>query len=172
MEDTDTHAKHAMYADLVARLRKQLGDEDDYIANAANVASGVHCMLRTHRGDAAVNWVGFYFVRQVLHAGQDPATEARSELVLGPFQGKPAVVRIPFEKGVCGAAARSQSPVLVKDVHEFPGHIACDSASQSEVVVPVFAADGRLAAVLDLDSPMLNGFDEEDVRGLSQVRAL
>lgn len=105
-----------------------------------------------------INWVGFYLTRG-------------EELLLGPFCGKPACLRIPFGKGVCGAAATSRNVMLVPDVHAFPGHIACDSASRSELVVPL-VRDGNLLGVLDLDSPLLSRFSEEDAQGLSEIAGL
>jgi GAF domain-containing protein len=106
-----------------------------------------------------INWAGFY-----LNTGRD-------ELLLGPFQGKTACIRIPFSRGVCGAAAREKRTQLVKDVHLFPGHIACDSASSSEIVVPLLRS-GELLGVLDIDSPTVARFDEEDRAGLEPIAAL
>lgn len=124
--------------------------ERDRIANAANLSALVFNSL------PQLNWAGFYFF--------DGA-----ELVVGPFQGLPACVRIPLDKGVCGAAATTRQTQLVPDVHAFPGHIACDSASNSEVVVPLVAADGRLIGVLDIDSPVLDRFDVDDQHGLEAI---
>lgn len=121
-------------ADLPADLRALIGDETDLVANCANAAS-----LLWHRL-SGLNWAGFYLLR-----GED--------LVLGPFQGRPACTRIALGRGVCGAAARGRSTLNVPDVHAFPGHIACDAASRSELVVPL-VKDGRLLGVLDLDSPL------------------
>jgi GAF domain-containing protein len=136
-----------------AELYRQLGDagdaltlgEPDAIANMANVSA----LLWEALPD--LNWAGFY-------------RNVEGELVLGPFQGRAACIRIPFGKGVCGTAAATLEPQRVEDVHAFPGHIACDSASASELVVPV-VHEGRLLAVLDLDSPSLARFDDEDLRG-------
>ena len=130
-----------------------LHDERDRIANAANLSALVYHAL------PALNWVGFY-----LHDG--------NELVVGPFQGLPACVRIPLDKGVCGAAARTRTTQRVEDVNDFPGHIACDSASRSELVVPLVANDGSLIGVFDLDSPEPGRFDEEDQRGLEAIAAV
>ncbi|MCI8385442.1 MAG: GAF domain-containing protein [Acutalibacter sp.] len=105
-----------------------------------------------------INWAGFYFT-------------AKGELLLGPFQGKPACVRIPWGKGVCGTAAQRAETLLVPDVHLFPGHIACDSASRSEVVAPILTA-GQVVGVLDIDSPLPSRFTEEDAQGLTQLAAL
>jgi GAF domain-containing protein len=129
-----------------------LGDESDLIANAANTAA----LLFHHLPD--VNWAGFYLSRG-------------EELVLGPFQGKPACVRIPFGKGVCGTAASTGEPVIVPDVNDFPGHIACDTASQSEIVVPLVSW-GRVLGVLDVDSPLPNRFDEDDSEGLESLASI
>ena len=144
--------KAGLYAELEKALRALLDGESDFIANAANTAALLFATLPD------VNWVGFY--RLVGH-----------ELVLGPFQGKPACVRIPLSRGVCGTAAARRESVLVLDVHNFPGHIACDSASNSEIVVPLVKS-GVLLGVLDLDSPKLRGFDEADQAGLERLVAV
>lgn len=128
--------------DLLAELRALLGGEPDAIANAANTAALIYARL------PRLNWVGFYFLRG-------------DTLVLGPFQGQPACTRIPIGKGVCGTAYARQETILVADVHEFPGHIVCDTASRSEIVVPVNIA-GKLTGVLDIDSPDLHRFSETD----------
>ena len=148
-----SQSKPAHYAELVAQTRSLLADEHDLIANAANFSSLVFHSL------ADLNWAGFYF-----HDGR--------ELVVGPFQGKPACVRIALGRGVCGTAAQSRTTQLVRDVHAFPGHIACDAASQSEIVVPLVAADGTLVGVWDVDSPVLNRFDEDDARGMEALCAV
>jgi L-methionine (R)-S-oxide reductase len=145
----------ATKADLYRELNEQLGHllkgERDLIANAANMASLVYHTL------PKLNWAGFYLFKD-------------GELVLGPFQGKPACIRIKIGKGVCGTAAERRETVVVEDVHEFPGHIACDSASRSEIVVPILA-DERLVGVLDLDSPERARFDGEDRAGLERAVA-
>jgi GAF domain-containing protein len=138
--------KAAAYAALNAQLAAVLTGEPDGLANTANMAALLY------QGLPDLNWAGFYF----LHG---------SELVLGPFQGKVACVRIALSRGVCGAAASRRETVIVPDVHAFPGHIACDSASRSEIVVPL-VRDGRLWGVLDLDSPQLARFDQDDAAGL------
>ena len=143
--------KAAAYAELAASLRALLDGERDLVANAANMAALLYWSLR------ALNWAGFYLVEP-----------ERGDLLLGPFQGKPACVRIPIGRGVCGAAAERRETVVVRDVHAFPGHIACDSASNSEVVVPI-VRDGRLLGVLDLDSPLHARFDDADARGLEAL---
>jgi putative methionine-R-sulfoxide reductase with GAF domain/alkylhydroperoxidase family enzyme len=144
--------KSQLYRDLAAQLGALLEGERDPIANAANMAA-----LIWH-GLPDLNWVGFYF-RQ------------GSELALGPFQGKPACVRIPIGKGVCGTAAERGTSVVVSDVHEFPGHIACDPDSRSELVVPL-VENGAVLGVLDLDSPVLGRFDAADQAGCEQLAAL
>jgi len=151
-EPQDFSDKRAGYERLAAQLGSLLGGETDPIANAANTAALIFDAL------PELNWVGFYFLRG-------------GELVVGPFQGKPACVRIALGRGVCGTAAARRETLIVPDVNAFPGHIACDGASQSEIVVPLFAA-GQLAGVLDLDSPRLARFDEVDGRGLERLAQL
>lgn len=141
--------KRERYQDLVAQLRAVLDDEPDMTANAANFAALVYHNLPD------LNWAGFYFLRGEV-------------LVLGPFQGKPACTRIALGRGVCGTAALRRSTVVVENVHEFPGHIACDGASNSEIVVPI-VKDCVVVGVLDLDSPILNRFDAEDRDGLESL---
>ncbi len=146
--------KPALYQELNKALAAMLTGERDWLANTANTAS----LLALELPD--LNWVGFYFRRG-------------DELVLGPFQGKPACVRIavaPVARGVCGAAAAAGKTMVVKDVHDFPGHIACDSASNSEIVVPLIV-NGTVIGVLDLDSPLIARFDEEDRLGLETLVA-
>jgi GAF domain-containing protein len=142
-------AKSMLYAGLVAQLRSLLKGEYDFIANAANFSALLYHSLPD------VNWTGFYFLHE-------------QHLVLGPFQGKPACVRIPVGKGVCGVAAAQCETIIVPNVHEFPGHIACDIASNSEIVVPMFDGE-RLLGVLDLDSPSLGRFDDQDAEGLNEL---
>jgi L-methionine (R)-S-oxide reductase len=142
-------SKPEQYAQLVAQARALIQGEPDRVANAANLAALVYHALPD------LNWVGFYF-----YDG--------TELVVGPFQGLPACVRIALDKGVCGAAARTRQTQRVADVEAFPGHIACDAASRSELVVPL-VHDGELVGVFDLDSPRVNRFDEEDQQGLEAV---
>ena len=126
--------------------------EQDPIANAANTSALLFNAL------SGLNWAGFYILRG-------------DTLVLGPFQGKPACVRIPLGKGVCGTAAQKQQTLVVKDVHAFPGHIACDAASNSEIVIPIIK-NGKLWGVLDIDSPLLARFDETDQQFLEQLAQL
>jgi L-methionine (R)-S-oxide reductase len=145
-----TGNKAEQYAQLLQQARALMAGESDRVANAANLASLVYHALPD------LNWVGFYFF--------DGA-----ELVVGPFQGLPACVRIPLDKGVCGAAANTRQTQRIDDVHVFPGHIACDSASNSELVVPLVAADGSLIGVFDLDSPRHARFDADDQAGLEAL---
>lgn len=140
------------YGMLWAQLESLLADERDFIANAAQFSAFLFNQLDD------LNWAGFYLNRN-------------EELVLGPFQGQIACVRIPFGRGVCGAAAATLQTQRVEDVHAFPGHIACDSASNSELVVPL-VKDGRLIGVLDLDSPKLARFTAEDQAGIEQLAAI
>lgn len=144
-----TGSKPEQYAQLAEQAEALLSGEHDRIANAANLSALVFNALPD------LNWVGFYF-----HDG--------TELVVGPFQGLPACVRIPLDKGVCGAAARTRQTQRVEDVHAFPGHIACDAASRSEVVVPL-VRDGQLLGVFDLDSPVPARFDVDDQAGLEKI---
>lgn len=145
-------SKPELYAELLQQARGLLHDERDLIANAANFGALVYDALPD------LNWCGFYFFDG-------------TELVVGPFQGKPACVRIALGKGVCGTAAASRTTQLVRDVHAFPGHIACDAASRSEIVVPLVRADGSLLGVWDVDSPRLARFDEEDRAGMEALCA-
>jgi GAF domain-containing protein len=142
-------AKRQLYTDLVAQLRSLLEGEYDFIANIANFSALVYNALPD------VNWAGFYLLHE-------------EELVLGPFQGKPACVRIPLGKGVCGFAAKQCETVIVPNVHEFPGHIACDTASNAEIVIPLFDGE-RVLGVFDVDSPTLKRFDDQDAEGLNEM---
>ena len=144
-----SHPRHELYASLIEQLRSLLEGERDFIANAANFASLIFLSL------SDLNWAGFY-----LHKN--------GELVLGPFQGKPACVRIAIGKGVCGTAAQQRKTILVENVHDFPGHIACDSESNSEIVVPLFKNE-ELIGVLDLDSPLFGRFDDDDAKALNEL---
>lgn len=145
-------SKAALYAELAKQARALLDGEHDRIANAANLSALAYQALPD------LNWVGFY-----LFDG--------TELVLGPFQGKPACVRIPLNRGVCGAAASQRQTQLVPDVHAFPGHIACDAASRSEIVVPL-VRQGELIGVWDVDSPVPDRFDEDDRQGMEALCAI
>jgi L-methionine (R)-S-oxide reductase len=146
----DAGSKAEFYHELARQLTSLLQGECDAIANAANTSS----LIATTLPD--LNWAGFYFLR------------GGKELVLGPFQGKPACVRIAVGRGVCGTAVAKRQTMLVKDVHAFADHIACDSASQSELVVPLLR-DGQVIGVLDLDSPKLARFDEDDQAGIEAL---
>ena len=152
---TDTPAaKQAMYDDLRPQLQGLLHGETDLVANAANFSSLVYHTM------PGLNWSGFYFLQG-------------DELVLGPFQGKPACIRIKKGRGVCGTTVVEGKAIVVPDVHAFPGHIACDANSRSELVVPVFGKDGAVIGVFDLDSPLVNRFDAVDAEGIqSLVRIL
>lgn len=140
------------YALMAAQVQALFADERDFIANAAQFSAFLYHQVED------LNWAGFYLNRN-------------QELVLGPFQGQIACVRIPFSKGVCGAAAATGKTQRVEDVHAFPGHIACDSASNSELVIPLIK-DGRLIGVLDLDSPSIGRFSEADQAGLERLAAI
>lgn len=144
------NAEH--YRSMQQQLTALVSGEPDLIANLANISAFLYDQLDD------LNWLGFYIVRD-------------NELVLGPFQGKVACVRIPFTKGVCGAAASSQEIQRVADVHAFAGHIACDSASNSEIVLPI-VVDGKTVAVLDIDSPMIGRFSATDEQGLAELLPL
>ncbi len=146
LDMSSAQTKRESYDSLLAQVRSVFDGERDWLANLAQFSALVYGAVPD------LNWAGFYMARG-------------EQLVLGPFQGKLACVRIPFERGVCGACARTQAVQLVRDVHAFPGHIACDSASQSELVLPVMV-NGQLRAVFDLDSPLLARFDAQDAQGL------
>ncbi len=141
--------KAARYAELLPQLRALVDGEPDLVANLANITAALRVCL------PVASWIGFYVRRG-------------DELVLGPFQGNVACVRIALGRGVCGTAAAERRTVIVPDVDKFPGHIACDAGSKSEIVVPIARA-GKVVAVLDVDSYELAAFDEEDARGLEQV---
>lgn len=144
--------KPGFYRELVQQLEGLLHGERDAIANAANLSALLYDAM------PRLNWAGFYLMRG-------------GELVLGPFQGKPACVRIPVGRGVCGTAVARRESVLVEDVHAFPGHIACDAASRSELVVPLIR-DGEVIGVIDLDSPEPGRFDTDDQAGIEAIASL
>ena len=148
-----TGHKPTLYAELAQQVRGVLAGERDFIANAANFGALVYHSL------PEVNWAGFY-----LFDG--------TELVVGPFQGKPACIRIALGRGVCGTAAQSRQTQLVRDVNAHPNHIFCDSSSQSEIVVPLVKAAGSLLGVWDVDSPLTDRFDEEDRVGMEALCAV
>ena len=152
LKPSDAGDKPALYADLARQLAALIEGEKDAVANAANMAARVFHSL------PELNWAGFYLMK----AG---------ELVLGPFQGKPACIRIAIGKGVCGTAALRRRSMLVEDVHDFPGHIACDEASRSELVVPIINGS-HILGVLDLDSPRVARFDAADQSGCERLVAL
>jgi len=141
--------KKAMYELLESQLRALTEGERDPIPNLANMSALLYQAL------TEINWAGFYLMKDGM-------------LVLGPFQGNPACIRIPVGRGVCGTAAKTLQTQLVPDVHLFPGHIACDAQSQSEIVIPLLS-EGKLIGVLDIDSPVKNRFDNEDQQGLEQL---
>lgn len=145
-------SKYVLYQQICEQLQALLGEEQDFIANAANTSALLLQLIPD------VNWVGFY-------------TAEGKELVLGPFQGKPACSRIPFGKGVCGTAAEQRKTIVVPDVSRFPGHIVCDVASQSEIVVPLLNW-GKLLGVLDIDSASISRFDEDDKDGVESIVAV
>lgn len=142
--------KPELYRELASQISALVQDETDSVANMANCASVLFHSV------AGINWVGFYLLKG-------------GELVLGPFQGRPACVRIAFGRGVVGTAAEKRTVIRVADVNEFPGHIACDIASRSEIVVPMVSDDSHLLGVLDVDSPELDRFDAEDETGLRAI---
>lgn len=152
IESVTFETKKQLYQFMNIKLTGLIGEEKDWLANLSNASALLWLLIKD------INWAGFYIVRG-------------HELVLGPFQGKPACVRIAKGKGVCGTAWETDEIQLVKDVHQFPGHIACDCASNSEIVLPIHF-DGKVVAVLDIDSPVFERFDEEDRAGLSKVVAL
>lgn len=149
MKKVQADSKAELYSDLLSQAKGLLHDEHDRVANAANFAALLYHSLTD------VNWVGFYFMKD-------------GELLVGPFQGKPACVHIALGKGVCGTAAQSRKTQLVPDVNAFPGHIFCDGDSRSELVVPL-VSKGEVIGVLDLDSPRLARFDAEDQQGLEAL---
>jgi len=152
LESTKEHTKTELYSLLRRQCSALLSDETDFIANSANFSALLYSSLPD------INWAGFYFYKN-------------GELVLGPFQGKPACVRIPLGKGVCGTAAATRTSLVVPNVHAFEGHIACDAASNSEIVIPLIFNE-VLYGVLDIDSPLFNRFDETDLVELEYLTSL
>ena len=142
--------KNAFYQSLVQQAEGLIAGEHNVVANMANISALLFMSLEE------INWAGFYLV------------DSEDELVLGPFQGKPACIRIPIGKGVCGTAAQLNETQRIDDVHQFAGHIACDAASNSEIVIPVIK-DNKVIAVLDIDSPIYNRFDDDDQVGLEHL---
>ncbi len=149
-QDLTKYPKVDLYRELAGQLEALIKDETDPVANMAN------CAALIFNSVPRLNWAGFYLLKG-------------GELVLGPFQGQPACVRIALGRGVCGTAAETHSTLRVADVTKFPGHIACDSASRSEIVVPLLTEDSHLIGVLDVDSPELDRFDAEDEAGLTAL---
>jgi GAF domain-containing protein len=147
-----TTDRQTIYESLIPQISALVEDEPDLVANLANIAAAL-------KEAFGFFWVGFYLKKE-------------NQLVLGPFQGPIACTRIAFDKGVCGAAYTRRETILVPDVEQFPGHIACSSASKSEIVVPVFDRAGNVTMVLDVDSDRLDDFSEADVRGLEQIAGL
>lgn len=143
--------KEQLYRYMNIKLTGLIGSEEDWLANLSNASALLWLLIED------INWVGFYLYK-------------KDKLILGPFQGKPACVNIEIGKGVCGTAAQTRQVQLVKNVEEFPGHIACDGASQSEIVLPIIH-NGQLIGVLDIDSPILSRFDEADQLGLEKIVA-
>lgn len=150
LNDLYPEDKKECYKLLQSQLKALLEGETNVIPNLSNTSALLNGGLNN------INWVGFYFI-------------CREELLLGPFQGKPACIHIPVGKGVCGTAFSCNKTLIVKDVHAFPGHIACDSASKSEIVLPLRDHHGKAIGVLDIDSPRLNRFDETDKEGLEGI---
>ena len=153
--------KDADYSSLAQELTGLLAGEEDLVANAANTAALLFDALPD------INWAGFYFLRAANSGSANPGTE----LVVGPFQGRPACVRIALGKGVCGTSAATRKTIVVPNVDEFPGHIACDAASRSEIVIPLIKNE-KLWGVLDIDSPRLARFDESDRTGIERLAAI
>lgn len=141
------------YEILLKQAELLIENETDQIANMANLSALLMMSLEN------INWAGFYLYKE-------------DQLILGPFQGKPACIRIPLGRGVCGTAAATKRAQCVKDVHQFPGHIACDSASRSEIVVPILTADNRLIGVLDIDAPIPDRFEETDIPFFTKLAEL
>lgn len=152
IEETKFESKEEMYDYMNMSLEGLISEESDWLANLSNAAALLWMLMDD------INWAGFYLYKN-------------GELVLGPFQGKPACTHIQMGKGVCGTAAEQNKTQLVKDVHEFPGHIACDSQSNSEIVIPLFK-ENKLVGVLDIDSPKLARFDDTDKNYLEQFAEL
>jgi GAF domain-containing protein len=161
----ESDSKPAFYGELAAQLTSLLHGETDAIANAANTAALLFGMMPD------LNWAGFYFLRDAQGSRPNAQSGGEQELVLGPFQGKAACVRIAIGRGVCGTAVAKRQTMRIEDVHAFADHIACDSASRSELVVPLIK-DGRIIGVLDLDSPLPARFDSDDQAGVEKLAAI
>lgn len=154
--------KEEQYQEIIPQIQSLIAGESDLIANMANIAAVLHNTFHFW-------WTGFYIVRELSAISSQPSDFRDTELVLGPFQGPIACTRIPYNKGVCGTAWAQNKTLIVPNVHEFPGHIACSSASQSEIVVPI-RRNGVVIAVLDIDSAEYNTFDEIDRIYLEQIQ--
>ena len=154
--------KKELYGQLKLEATGLTGSVPHLIANLSNLSALLGNALKD------INWVGFYLIPACFPEffPVEELGESKERLVVGPFQGLPACIEIPIGRGVCGNAVEKDEVMLVKDVHQFPGHIACDSASNSEIVLPIHDTEGKVAAVLDIDSPLLGRFDEEDKEGL------
>jgi GAF domain-containing protein len=161
MFETSAASGKPDYSMLARQVASILEGETDLVANAAQFSAFIYDTI------ADLNWAGFYLSRPVRQAAAGAPAE---ELLVGPFQGKVACARIPYGRGVCGTAAAERRTILVDDVHAFPGHIACDSASNAEIVLPLIK-DGKLVGVFDIDSPTLNRFTAEDQQGLEALVA-
>mmetsp|Transcript_29922 Transcript_29922/g.55940 ORF Transcript_29922/g.55940 Transcript_29922/m.55940 type:complete len:225 (-) Transcript_29922:253-927(-) len=156
---TTSSQVEAAYKKVKEKVEEYVAASQDPLTVLANTSALIYTQLKDLRGSPATNWCGFYLVRP---------TEAKEALILGPFNGKPAVVRIEFGKGVCGTAALSGETQVVDDVHKCPNHIACDSASQSEIVVPI-KVGGDVVGVLDIDCPVIKGFNDIDKKYLEEI---
>ncbi|KAF9909621.1 hypothetical protein EC991_008279 [Linnemannia zychae] len=161
-------SKAEFYQDLELQIQGVTDGQRNWVTNLANSSALIYHGLRAVTSKP-INWVGFYLLDQSVSQSNSTSTTPKKEaLILGPFQGKVACTNIEFGRGVCGTAAAEKRTLLVKDVHEFPGHIACDAASESEIVVPL-VLDGRVIGVLDLDCEVTEGFDEVDQAGLEVI---
>lgn len=148
IKEVNFETKDQLYKYMNIKLTGLIGSETDSLANLSNASALMWLLIKD------INWAGFYLYKE-------------DQLILGPFQGKPACVRIQMGKGVCGTAAETRQSQVIKNVHDFPGHIACDCASNSEIVIPIIFED-KLIGVLDIDSPVFERFDEEDQKGLEK----
>ncbi|KAI9221548.1 GAF domain-like protein [Blastocladiella britannica] len=174
LSSTKVPTKPELYAHLSLQLSSLIDGQRSWVTNLSNASALIYHALRDRQSalgspTPTINWVGFYLRSEFLGAS---ITTGKGKLLLAPFQGRIACTEIPFGKGVCGAAAREGTVQLVPDVHAFPGHIACDSATNSEVVVPLLSSDGTVLGVFDLDCEEHNGFDADDVAGLTAIAKL
>ncbi|KAI8353863.1 GAF domain-like protein [Mortierella sp. GBAus27b] len=161
-------SKVEFYQELEMQIQGIVDGQRNWVTNLANASSLIYHGLRAVTGKP-INWAGFYVLDQSVGSTNDDTQTKKEALILGPFQGKIACTNIDFGRGVCGTAAAEKKTLVIKDVHQFPGHIACDSASNSEIVVPLLGPDGRVIGVLDLDCEVTEGFDEDDKAGLEVV---